>query len=390
MNMLYYFVTRPLLLLLCLLQLAHAQAPVAQSLEDIINRYVLTYGLSQGNRFKLAAYTELKGRYDPAAKAIVLDFGALGYLTFYERNCLLRLPNNKIYSLDHYETGTPKVAEMDRQLDALFERIILLSDGNASEEHITFVDRHLAKKNLEPFDKLFIRHILVHFGQYNPLMQEVLFYSADLPTPPASDQGNLIRQPSIPLKMRLDASTLRGWYLQTNATVFVNNAERQVRFATGEEYDPNVSAFKVFSQKLFVQAVQFLAQTESQRLARLQENGQTMDRMVTIDSDIEAAHTFGRQEDRTLAQYERRWREERAQGIQPLYTQYNWIPMMLSMLRNEEVNIGDEDVICYFVDLAVFDRIYAQLVPSERTKVDGYLGKLGRQAPTPAWAVRGE
>ncbi|MDP5171959.1 MAG: hypothetical protein NWR72_17040 [Bacteroidia bacterium] len=379
-----------LLILLCSFVTATAQAPQpAASLESVINRYVLTYGLSTSNRFKLASYAELKGRYDAEAKAIVLDFGGLGYLTFYERNCLLRLPGNRVYSLDHYETGTPKVAEMDKQLQSLFERIIMLSDGKASAEHIEFVDRHLSKKNLEPFDKLFIRHILVHYGKFNPMLQEVVFATADMPvtslTIPGKD-GELIRKPVTPLKMVLDATILRGWYLNSGGTVYVENVERNVRFATGEEYDHNVAAFKVFGQKLFVQSVQFLAKNEADRLATLQQNAPTMDRMVTIDSQIENSHAFATHEERKLAAYEQKWRQTQTNGVQPLYTQYSWVPMMLTLLRNEQVNIGDEDVICYFVHLDVFSRIYAQLIPAEKVKVDRYLAKEGLSAPVEGWA----
>lgn len=359
------------------------------SLESVINRYVLTYGLSASNKFKLAAYTELKGRYDHESKAVVLDFGSLGYLSFYERNCLLRLPGNKIYSLDHYETGTPNAFEMDAQLHDMFERITMMSDGDADSAKIEFIDRNLAKKNLEPFDKLFIRHVLVHFGEFDPMLQEVVFESKDMPAEAASmkrEGGRVVKQPIVALKMKLDASILRGWYLNSGGTVFVENADRNVRFATGEEYDHNVAAFKIFGQKLFVQSVQFIAQYESSRLAKLQEVAPTMNKMVTMDSEIENSHTFASNEERRQAMYERNWRRTQGMAAQPLYTQYSWIPMMLNMLRNENVNIGDEDVICYFVHIDAFNVIYGQLLPLEKEKVNGYLEAEGINPPSSGWA----
>lgn len=380
-----------LLLFFCSVGIIFAQTPQpTASLESIINQYVLPYGISPSNRFKLAAYTELKGRFNHDAKAVVLDFGRLGYLSFYERSCLLRLPNNRIYSLKRYETGTDQVAEMDRQLDHLFERIIMLSDGNASKDHIAFVDKHLSKKNLEPFEKIFVRHILVHYGTFNPMLQEVVFESEVLPTrshEKTRREGELVRQTSTPLRMRLDAATLRGWYLNSGGTVFIHEVDRNVRFATGEVYDHNVAAFKVFGQKLFVQSVQFIAQAEADRLTRLQAEGATMDRMVTIDSPIEDSHAFASNEERNLVRYEQRWRENHAMGVQPLYTQFSWIPMMLSMLRNERVNIGDADVICYFVHLEVFEKIYQQLLREEKLKVDFYLSKEGLPSPEKEFVI---
>lgn len=379
-----------LLILVALPVVSVAQAPPeSASLESVINRYVLTYGLSTSTKFKLAAYTELKGRFDQESNAVVLDFGNLGYLSFYERNCLLRLPGNKVYTLNHYETGTANAEAMDQQLHDLFERITMLSDGEADAAKLEFIDRHLAKKNLEPFDKLFIRHILVHYGKFDPMLQEVVFESDRLPVKTvavAQQEGRVVRQPVIALKMKLDASILRGWYLSSGGTVYVENVERNVRFATGEEYDYNVAAFKIFSQKLFVQSVQYIAQYEADRLAKLQEHAPTMNKMVTMDSEIEHAHTFASSSDRREAMYERRWRMNQAAGVQPLYTSTSWIPMMLNMLRNENVNIGDEDVICYFVHLDVFKNIYGQLLPAEKTKVNDYLSNNGIDAPITGWA----
>ena len=56
-----------------------------------------------------------------------------------------------------------------------------------------------------------------------------------------------------------------------------------------------------------------------------------------------------------------------------LYQEYDWIPMMLGMLRAQRVNIGDPDIIQYFVDEPYFDRIYRLLTPKEKIKVDAYL-----------------
>ncbi|MFK7924607.1 MAG: hypothetical protein AB8H47_21805, partial [Bacteroidia bacterium] len=59
--------------------------------------------------------------------------------------------------------------------------------------------------------------------------------------------------------------------------------------------------------------------------------------------------------------------------VDPLYHDYNWIPMMLGILRNKHINIADPDIIKYFVGKPYFDRVYDQLNERERKQVDRYL-----------------
>ena len=48
-------------------------------------------------------------------------------------------------------------------------------------------------------------------------------------------------------------------------------------------------------------------------------------------------------------------------GIKPLYDKYNWIPMMLGIMRSNNISIADKDVIEYFIDQPYFPILYDQL-----------------------------
>ena len=326
--------------------------PPAYPLESLINRHLSSYALSKENRFRLALYAELKGDYDPGSGAFTLDFGKLGSLAFFDKNALLRFgqaPMRAVH-LNRFEHGTPEATLLDTALGDILEQITLLRNGDASPELIRFVDEALARKNLEPFSKIYIRHILLQHGTYDLLRDEVTFHSDALP------QGGQVQRPAHPMMIRLSRDVLRGYYLRSGGTVYVENVDRPVRYATGEAYATNVAAFKVFAQQLFVQTVQYVSEAESERLAQSR-------RILGAPSPQGAVAT--------------------RPAVAPLYTPYSWIPMMLGILRNQHINIGDPDIICYFVGAAYFDRLYAQLLPDEKAKTDAYLAQQG-QAPLTA------
>ncbi|RMG66892.1 MAG: hypothetical protein D6722_14215 [Bacteroidetes bacterium] len=330
---------------LCASLQAHAPEAPKFPLETLINRHLTGYSLSKENRLRLALYAELKGDYESDGEVFTLDFGKLGSLAFYEKNLLLRFGHRPMRAvhLNRFEHGTPQARLMDSTLHAIFEQIPLLRNGEASPELIRFVDKALARKNLEPFSKIYIRHVLLQHGTYDLVRDEVTFHSRDLA------QDDEVRRPPTPMMIRLNQDVLRGYYIRSGGTVFVENVDRKVHYATGEDAATNVAAFKVFAQQLFVQTVQYVSQAESERIAQSQRV-------------LGAPGTAPAQGAPALPA-----------GIKPLYTPYSWIPMMLGILRNQRINVGDADVICYFVDADYFDRLYAQLLPEEKAKVDAYL-----------------
>lgn len=364
-------------LLTCFLLLAfstYAQSDSRHPLEAIINNSLQSYDLTQDNQFKLAAYAELKGRLDSREHALILNFGSLGHLTFFQRNLLFRNQGAGVYSLNRFESDSKDDASLNKQLRDLFERIILMGNQSASAEHIAFVDACLARKNLEPFEKIYMRHILLKYGRYDAAARKVTFHTDWLPERTfaylSPSNKKTIRQPINPMSIKLDSNTLRGYYLRSGGTVYVENVDREVLFATGEEYDYNVAAFKLFAQKLFVQTVQYIAKEESKRLESLKSReGKIMNQMVTADSPIENA-------DRWHESRPRRKAPRTTAKVAPLYHQYSWIPMMLTILRANKINIGDEDVIKYFVNESYFPKIYEQLTREERSKVDVYMASL--------------
>ena len=322
-----------LLYLLCIVAIARA-AEEAAALEKFINHEITSYPFEPDNQFKLAAYAELKGRYHLDTEAFVLPFGKLGTLSFFRDHCLLKVGSDGYLSLNRTAANPRTAIELNIALENLFEQIKLLANWGASEEQVQFVDQHLAKKNLDPFDKIYTRHLLLKYGRYNPQSQALLFHTDWLPQELSEEE--LVKQYRIPLGMKLDSSSLRGYYLGTGGEVFVEDVDRNVHFATGEQTQTNVSAFKLFVQKLFTETVNYLPkQTQSKSQTRSQA---TSSRPV-------------------------------------LYPEDGWIPMMLGLLRAHETNIGDSDVIRYFQDQPCFPHIYAQMTLEERAAADRSLAR---------------
>ncbi|MEZ4772674.1 MAG: hypothetical protein R3D00_05770 [Bacteroidia bacterium] len=349
------------------------------SLEEVINDNVSSYPLTIDNRFKLAAYAELKGRYAASVQTLTLNFGGLGFLNFYEKNCLLRTGNNQVFSLNRHSSHVSDSIEMNRRLTEIFEKIILLGNHNADQEKIEFVDTYLAKKNIEPFEKVFLRHIFIKFGRYNAEKKMVMFHTDWLPERTFSYRGpddkDLVKKHITPLKIVLSENVIRGYYIENDGTVFVENVDRPVFYATGEEYLFNVAAFKLFAQKLFVQSVQYISRAEAKRLESITsdpEQSNVITQMVTYDSKIEQQGKYVAGNMRQAYYSAPQTSQKAVTPIQPLYHEYSWIPMMLGIMRSNNINIGDDYVIKYFIDEPYFDRIYPQLTREEKAKVDKY------------------
>ena len=355
------------------------------TLETVINEYVGSYNLTEDNKFRLCAYTELKGRYSRSYQTLLVNFGALGYLSFYEKNCLLRAGNHKVYSLNRNDMNDPGADALNQQLDEMFDKIILLGNVGASQDHVNFVDRSLAKKNIEPFEKVYLRHILLKYGKYDQKNNEVTFHTDWLPTKtfeyedPTKDV--LVKKHVTPLRIKLNEEVIRGYYINSGGTVYIENVDRDVYFATGEQYDYNVSAFKLFVQKVFVQTIQYISQKETNRLDNIvvkDGEGEIVSEMVTYNSPIKDAekHIAGKKRQQYFQKPTSNTQE--TPEIQPLYHGFNWIPMMLTIMRTHGVNIGDVDIIKYFIDEPYFPQLYEQLTKEEKEKVDKYKSKKSR------------
>ena len=339
--------------------------------EELINHHIHAYGLTEDIEFKLAAYTELKGQYTSTHNQLHLDFGGLGSLTFYEQNCILK-SGGKVFHLNRGNFDAGQVEFMNEKIDEMFEVIPLLGNHGAEKKVVDFVDKNLAKKNIEPFDKLFIRHILIRHGRYDEERKIIEFHTNDLPDYKVyntADGEQIIKRYKTPLKIRLDERMLRGYYIQAGGTVYVEDVERPVSFATSEEYTHNVTAFKVFVQKLLVQSVQYISHAET---ARISKKPQTFDVKRPGENAEESQSAF------FAAQGSKGSRkalpgEEQVKGA--LYNPDNWMIMMLGMLRSQKINIGDPQILPYFVNQPYFSSIYELLTPEERDMVNKNSGR---------------
>ncbi|MEM7657214.1 MAG: hypothetical protein AAF399_13855 [Bacteroidota bacterium] len=343
-------------LLCCVFVFGQAQSN-PNSLEYVINTFLQTFDLDQPNQFRLGAYMEMKGRTSPDGRGMIMDFESLGKLSLYPENALLKTRDHKVFHLNKSYNSPVQREAFNEALHGIFESITLMGNANSDPRMLNFIDSHLAKKNLEPFDKIYLRHLLLNFGRLN-VEEEMVEFQTDWVHDP-SQVSTAIKD--IQLSIRLDRNVLRGYYLANGGTVYVENVDRNVLFATSEEYDYNVTAFKVFLQKLFVQSVQLVVKKQSS----IPQQGTLVAEAKTVGYDISPSYTY----EWTLDM------ESKAE-VQPLYHSFSWIPMMLGILRKEGVNIGDSDIIPYFINEPYFPRIYAQLLPGERKKVDRYQQRI--------------
>lgn len=344
--------------------------------EEIINHHIHAYGLAEDIEFKLAAYTELKGQYTSTHKQLHLDFGSLGSLTFYEQNCILKSGGN-IYHLNREKFDASQVSFVNEKISEMFELIPLLGNHGADDELVEFVDKNLAKKNIEPFDKLFIRHILIRHGKFDKNRGIVDFHTNYLPEYKVfnTKKGEqIIKRYKTPLKIRLDNQTLRGYYIRAGGTVYVEDVRRPVSFATSEEYTHNVTAFKVFVQKLLVQSVQYISHAET---ARISKKPQTFEVGKTSGSSSKAESPFFASQG-SSSKRKALPGEDQVKGA--LYSPDNWMIMMLGMLRSQKINIGDRQILPYFLNQPYFSSIYELLTPAEKEMVNKNMDWVQRQS----------
>ena len=353
------------------------------SMETLINQYISHYPLSSNNLFRLCTYAELKGDYESSQKALTLDFGYLGAMAFYPNNCLLRLGNGKVYNLNSKETNPEFGHAVNQALNQIFEAIPLLGNYQASEAHLNFVDSKLARKNIEPFEKVYTRHILIKYGKFYPQKKQVEFHTDWLPEKSFEyldpGKGELVRRYSAPLRLLLDTVNLRGYYVSVGGFVYVDDVKRRVSYATGEQYLYNVSAFKLFIQKLFVQTTQYVTKTvyNSREEIRSDYNfvkDEYVRKPENPEKLIELAKRgeSGRSE-RLLTVLHESYKEDAP--ISMLYGKYTWIPTMLARLRSHNIKLYDPTVLNFLVDQPYFDRIYQYMSKQERVKVDSYISK---------------
>jgi hypothetical protein len=313
-------------------------------METFINQHVQRYAVSPTNRLRVSAYTELRGEPEGSG-GLRLNFGQLGELTFYQRNCLLRTSAGGVHHIAPGAAPSSKAEALNEALDQIFEQMLLLSNGPASQEMIAFVDEQLARKTIDPFHKIYARYLLLHHGQYDPVAQTVVVKSAWL-------QGHTMVRSDLhggqqnPLTLRLDAYEIRGFYHRTYGEVFLHDADRAVAYATGEQSRPNVAPFKSFLQKMMGHLPEMMTVNQ----VRTQGLNLTFSTGTTTSTS--------------------------AASIEPMYHEYNWIPMMLGLLRERNLSFGDPEIVCYFVEQPYFDRIYAQLTVNEKHDVDAYLHRM--------------
>ncbi|MEL6133227.1 MAG: hypothetical protein AAFR59_07670, partial [Bacteroidota bacterium] len=342
------------------------------------------YPFSFENIFRLAAYTELKGMYDSKTNGITMDFGALGRLTVYQNNCLLRTADNRVFHLDKYNNTSAQVAAMNERISELLDHIFLLGNHNADPFLIDFVDTHLARKNIEPFDKIYLRHILIQYGKLDRENSRVEFHTDWLPEQTfayrSSEDRSVVRKPINPMKIKLDKNILRGYFIWSGGTVYVEDVKRNIVYATGEQYNYNVAAFKLFLQEMFAQSTQYIVREERSRIqarypqqeASTQSSTSAKPAVYAVAEPIPTAIESPLPSTRKPPVRTRTVQANSENDAQSLYNEFDWIPMMLGMLRAQDINIGDPDIIRYFIDEPYFPQLYEQLNKEERRLVDSF------------------
>jgi hypothetical protein len=210
------------------------------------------------------------------------------------------------------------------------------------------VDQHLARKNLEPFEKIYLRYLLLRHGVFSSDGTSLQF-STDV-LPPTLDP--LTTQPYTPLIIRLDQQVVRGYYVRAGGTVYVENVTQPVTYATGETYGHNITAFKLFIQKFFVQSVQYVIAEEAGRLKVGAYALPSAPGQIYLASASPAV----------------------AAPAQPvLYGPYHWVPMMVGLLRSQRTSLADPDLLPYFVNQPFYPALYDHMTPDEKKRADQYV-----------------
>jgi len=384
--LIYGSVMRKILLLFtlssyCLLSQGQGTRSAQYSMETLINHYINAYPFTTNNQFRLSAYAELKGDFSVASQSLILDFGVWGKMSFYVDNCLLRTSQGTVFYLNKGDKSSNAVNHINEALDNIFENITLLGNHNADLQHIDFVNTWLARKNIEPFEKVYTRHILIKYGRYEPENRQVVFHTDWLPNQEYQykrpGDNTLIKRHNSPLKLLLDTVNLRGYYVSVGGFVYVEDVKRKVKYATGEQYMYNVSAFKLFIQKLFVQTTQYVTETSYKDKKVVKQTYENAKRKIIGDDKINsmAQESSSGRSARLMTVKQK----DSGGGLQMLYGKYTWIPTMLARLRAHNIEISDPDILHFLVDQPYFPRIYQYLSKEEKYKVDKF---ISRHKPT--------
>lgn len=371
-------------LLLLISPLKAQESAIDLPMEQTINQILVAYQFTDDNQIRLAAYAEMKGQFDPVSDALVLDFGYLGTLTFYQENCLLKTMDHRMFFLTREENTQGQIDGINERIDEILDHIFLLGNRDADPQKVAFVDRYLAKKNLEPFYKIYIRHILIRYGKYDAANEQVEFKTDWLPdqefAAPDPETGSLVRKPIKPMKIKLDKQVLRGYFLWSGGTVYIEDVERDVIYASGEEYTFNVGAFKAFANKLFTQTTQYFTKQEQKRLSKMsapqRQTEEATGKVYAVASVVQPlTDSFASSRNRGKAT--RRLVVRKKPSNEPqLYSEYHWIPMMLGIMRINNINVGDADVLPFLIDQPYFPNIYELMTEDERERVSKYRESL--------------
>jgi len=325
---------------LLLVSLCSAQKPIVRStITQVINQHLGGYALSSDNLLRLAIYAELKGKYGPAHRQILLDFGDFGEISFYENNCLIRTSEGVV----NLNKGQDEDASLANEMvHNLLENLMLFSNQQADTAHLAFVDKYLAKKNIEPFHKIYTRHVLLRFGKYHAGEKKVVFHT-DYISPSTPYSGNMVQKHKTPLKLVLDSTELRGYYLHTGGEVFVHDSKQNLWYATeeGKKYN-NVTAYKLFIQLLITESIPYISQEESLRQQKLDQL-----RQLTYAGNASSS-------------------------LPSRYSPDEWIMLMLTSLRNQNISPADPYILKHLVRQPYFSRIYEHMTETEKTEAKRY------------------
>ena len=347
-------------------------------LETLINERFSDLPLTPDNRHRLAAWSELKGNFSASSNSLTLNFGDIGKLEVYPQNFLLRVGSRRVYHLDRRRMNQRDVAIMNETLHDIFEQISLLANHDADPDLVYFVDEQLARKNIEPFSKLYLRHVLIKFGKFDPQRRMVQFKTDWLPVNsfeyemPGEAGTTLVRKPIVPMLIKLDEATVCGYYLRSGGTVYVEDVERNVFYATGQGYSPNVSAFKIFLQQLFTQTTNYVVKEEEARIIEYRQNQRRPQQQARPSrpqiASVSSRSMFARGSSRGQST-----QAEQAPAVKPLYPQDEWMGKMLGLLRLQNA-VTDPDVAEFLVKQSFFPELYKRLSEEEKGFYDRYSG----------------
>ncbi len=351
-------------------------AQASTPLESIINHYLEVYPFSPENAFRLGVYLELKGEYNPDDESMTATFGELAHITFNRGSVLLRAGRFGVYSLNEKGNRPADIDVMNQALSAIFEQVFLMGNVGANRNLVRLVDRYLIRKNLTPFDKILLHHILTRFGRYDSLYNRVEIKTEWFP-----QKAMVIREYGHKnarevygdkLYLKLDKGVIRGYYLRAGGTVYVEDVERDVLYATGEVQSPSSTAFKFFVQQLYTQSTSYLIEEEQRRLAQLELEARLPNRFAPGELPLVASNEITVERRGEMLPRPSGYQQQARNKIDTLsllYQPYQWVPMMVGILRDQDISIADPDILPYFIHASYFDFLYNLLTPDEQAAV---------------------